>query len=63
MPFLSSAMDTVIESSMAISLAREGGIGIVIHRNLNIKDQAKEIKKLRKKIVSRRRSWDKYRGC
>ena len=47
-PFLSSAMDTVTESSMAISLANEGGLG-VIHRNLNIKDQSKEVKKVKKK--------------
>ena len=47
-PFLSSAMDTVTESKMAIAIAREGGIGI-IHRNLNIKDQTKEIIKVKKK--------------
>ena len=41
-PFLSSAMDTVTESTMAIAIAKAGGIGIV-HRNLNIKEQSKEI--------------------
>ena len=47
-PFLSSAMDTVTESKMAISIAHAGGLG-VIHRNLNIVDQTKEIKKVKKK--------------
>jgi len=47
-PFLSSAMDTVTESRMAISIAEEGGIGI-IHRNLNIKKQTNEILKVKKK--------------
>jgi len=47
-PFLSSAMDSVTESSMAIAIAQEGGLGI-IHRNLSIKDQSKEIKKVKKK--------------
>ena len=47
-PILSSAMDTVTESEMAISIAKAGGIG-VIHRNLNIKDQIKEIKKVKSK--------------
>ena len=47
-PFLSSAMDTVTESKMAISIAHAGGLG-VIHRNLNIADQTKEIKKVKKK--------------
>ena len=47
-PFLSSAMDTVTESKMAIAIAREGGLGI-IHRNLNIVNQSKEIKKVKKK--------------
>ena len=47
-PFLSSAMDTVTESKMAIAIANAGGIR-VIHRNLNIKNQTKEIKKVKKK--------------
>ena len=46
-PFLSSAMDTVTESKMAISIAKEGGLG-VIHRNLDIKRQSNEIKKVKK---------------
>ena len=47
-PFLSSAMDTVTESEMSIAIAKSGGIG-VIHRNLNIKDQSIEVKKVKKK--------------
>lgn len=41
-PIVSSAMDTVTESRLAISLAREGGMGI-IHRNLSIERQVKEV--------------------
>ena len=46
-PILSSAMDTVTESKMAIAIAKAGGIGI-IHRNMNIKNQIKEIQKVKK---------------
>ena len=47
-PFLTSAMDTVTESKMAIAIAKEGGLGI-IHRNLNINNQSKEVKKVKNK--------------
>ena len=47
-PFLSSAMDTVTESRMAIAIAKSGGLGI-IHRNLSIKEQTKEIIKVKSK--------------
>ena len=47
-PLLSSAMDTVTESKMAIAIGKEGGIGI-IHRNLDIKKQISEIQKVKKK--------------
>jgi len=49
-PFISSAMDTVTESDMAIAIAQKGGLGI-IHRNLSISDQSKEIKIVKKKSL------------
>ncbi len=47
-PFLSSAMDTVTESSMAVAMGKSGGMGI-IHRNLDIKQQSKEVAKVKNK--------------
>jgi IMP dehydrogenase len=46
-PLISAAMDTVTESSTAIAMAQEGGIGI-IHRNLEIQDQTAEVKRVKK---------------
>ncbi len=46
-PILSAAMDTVTEASLAIAMARAGGLGIV-HRNLSVADQAGEVDKVKR---------------
>ncbi len=47
LPILSSAMDTVTEARLAITIAQEGGMG-VIHKNMNIEAQAREVARVKK---------------
>jgi len=46
-PMLSAAMDTVTDASLAIALAREGGLGI-LHKNMSIEQQAEQVRKVKR---------------
>ncbi|MDE5416302.1 IMP dehydrogenase [Alkalihalobacterium chitinilyticum] len=47
MPIISAGMDTVTEASMAIAIAREGGLGI-IHKNMSIEEQAEQVDRVKR---------------
>src|SRR5690348_12017578 len=46
-PLLSAAMDTVTEASLAMALAREGGLGI-LHKNMSIEEQVEQVRKVKR---------------
>src|SRR6185369_12064426 len=46
-PLLSAAMDTVTEATLAMALAREGGLGI-LHKNMSIDQQADQVRKVKR---------------
>ena len=46
-PMLSAAMDTVTEATLAIALAREGGLGI-LHKNMSIEKQVEQVRKVKR---------------
>ena len=53
-PIVSAAMDTVTDKSLAIAIARQGGIGI-IHKNMTIADQADQVTRIRPQILKSHR--------